>query len=167
MSGANHRSVYRPPHVYTRPTVGIFVSEAIVPFLPLYCRSVALAQARIAALFRNYCVIHNRVYAPTEVMGSNPVDLVVLVTVNFPERLVARIPGKTLVIAVDDGDISLYDVVRSRSMHALAETLEKGRWVRVAQAEQKYSDPLPFTTACAIAIRLGHVSRKNNVLLLR
>ena len=100
-------------------------------------------------------------------MRSGQVDLVVLVTVDYPARMVERIPYKVLVIAPDDGDISLYDVVRPRSMYALAEVLEKGRWVRLDSARSAYQDPLPFTTACEVALRLGHVSKKGNALLLR
>jgi hypothetical protein len=134
--------------------------------LPLYCRDIALAQARIASLFRTHDVIHNRVYALADAIHSPKVDLVVLVTVNYP-KLAARIPGNVLVISVDGGDICLHDVVRSRSMYALAEVLQKGRWVRTVVARAHYRDPMPFKTACAIAVQLGHVSQKNDALLLR
>jgi hypothetical protein len=143
------------------------VSLDIHERLPLYCRNIALAQARIASLFRTHVVVHNRVYGPLDVMGSGPVDLVVLVVVDYPQRLVDRIPCKVFVIALNDGDISLYDVVRPRSMHALAEVLQKGRWVRMSVAESKYADPMPFATACEVALRLGHISIKENSLMLR
>jgi len=166
MSRASHSGVHRAPEISARPTAAIFVSQDVAARLPLYCRDITLAQARIANLFRTHDVVHNRVYALSDGIHSPKVDLVVLVTVCYP-RLAARIPGNVLVISVDDGDISLYDVVRSRSMYALAEVLKKGRWVRTTIAHAEYRDPMPFDTACAIAVRLGHVSRKNDALLLR
>jgi len=167
MPRTNHSGIHRPPPLLPRPTAAIFVSQDILSRLPLYCRNLALAQARIACLFRNYTVVHNRVYAPADVMRSGPVDLVVFVTVDYPYRLVERLPTRAFVIAVNNGDVSLYDVVRPRSMYALAEVLERGRWVRLETAAATYDDPMPFATACGIALRLGYISQKGNALLLR
>jgi len=167
MPRSNHSGIHRHATVFARPTAAIFVSRDILSRLPLYCRDLALAQARIACLFRTHSIVHNQLYAKSDMMRSFPVDLVVLVTVDYPYRLVDRIPFPTIVIAMNDGDISLYDVVRPRAMYALAEVLERGRWVSSHLAASRYKDPLPFSTACDIALRLGHISKKGNSLMLR
>ena len=166
MPHSTHSVIHRAAAIPPRPTAAIFVSQDVAAQLPLYCPNIELAQARIASLFRTHDVVHNRVYALTDAICSPRVDLVVLVTVTYP-RLATRIPGNVLVISVDGGDICLHDVVRSRSMYALAEVLKKGRWVRWSAAMSAYQDPMPFQTACDVALRLGHISKKGDALMLR
>ena len=94
--------------------VAVYISDDILSHLPLYCRNIDLAQLRIETLFTQFghTVVHNRVYAKGEHLFIQNMDVAVIVSARYPEKLIKKIPYKTLVISIDRGDISLHNAVR-------------------------------------------------------
>jgi len=149
--------------------IGIYVSSDVVCELPLYCRNLDVAQRRIENLCvrAGHHVVHNKVYAPMQLMYSGEVDLIILVCTFEPTRLIELMPHPTLIISPIGGDIDLYDAVRCRSMFALAEVLKSGRWKSNKTAALRYIDSeMSFESACDIAIQQGWVKQQNDFLRL-
>ena len=97
--------------------VGLFISTDIKPNLPLYCRDMSLVQSRLEHAFIafGYAVVHNRIYSDKELMyASRDIDIVVLVSSKYPDKIVSQLHRKTLVISCDCRDISLYKAIRLR-----------------------------------------------------
>jgi len=138
----------------------ILISDEIRGSLPLYCKSMQLAEKRVESVLTQLGadVVHVKTYDLHEPMTCPLVEIVVVVSLQTPHHLIKQIQVRFILVNLES-KMTLYEALRPRNMECIRKIYRQGSmdYFAAKKAYLALKDPMPFETAFELAHRRGYL----------